>query len=79
MTDPIATLEFLFAGATRVTCLKAADVNDDGNVDIADPVAALSYIFGAGPPLPAPFEVCGYDPTLDGLSCESFPVCPSAE
>ena len=50
-----------------MNCQDAADANDDGNIDIADAVAALSFLFG-GASLPEPIN-CGEDPTADSLDC----------
>lgn len=56
-------------------CLDAADANDDGAVDICDPIFTLMSLFCAAPPIPEPFPACGEDPTEDELGCESFPPC----
>ena len=57
-------------------CLDAADANDDGVVNIADPLAVLWHSFGGGGDLPEPFGGCEVDTTMDGLgrqfSKESF-------
>lgn len=65
--DALHTLFFLFLGTTRITCPDAADFNDDGVLDVTDPLVTLNYLFLAGPsPLP-PGEIEGFDPTPDGL------------
>ena len=43
--DAIFVLGFLFAQEAPPACMKAADVNDDGTVNIADPIALLGYLF----------------------------------
>jgi hypothetical protein len=45
------------------------DANDDGAVDLSDPIATLAYLFLAGPALPPPSVAPGKDPTPDALSC----------
>ena len=35
-------------------CLDALDANDDGTVDVADPIFGLAHLFSSGPPPPAP-------------------------
>ena len=76
LTDGVAILNFLFAGASQPECLDAADTDDDGAVQINDAVGLLNYLFSGGPPPPAPFEECGADPTDDDfLHCPISP-CP---
>ncbi|MGE4618913.1 MAG: hypothetical protein AAEJ04_03800 [Planctomycetota bacterium] len=76
--DPITTLGFLFTGGS-VTCQLALDANDDGGSDIGDAIYMLGHLFTGGPPPPAPFGVCGPDPTPGGaLACDDYPgaSCP---
>jgi hypothetical protein len=65
----VFTLGFLFQGTTTPNCLDALDTSDDGQVNIADPVALLGYLFASAPPPPAPFSLEGPDRTADGLLC----------
>lgn len=46
ISDPIATLGFLFGDGTLLPCEDAVDSNDDGRIDISDPIDALGYLFG---------------------------------
>ncbi len=73
--DAITVLGHLFGGKTPLSCADAADANDDGRLDIADAVRILAHLFAAAGPLPAPFGVCGGDPTSDGTACVSFVPC----
>lgn len=66
--DPIHSLSFLFQSGPAL-CLDSLDANDDGAVDVADPVFILSFLFAGGLAPPAPFPICGDDPTLDGITC----------
>ncbi len=70
ITDPIATLNFLFTGdGSPPACEKAADANADGLVNISDPTYTLNFLFvGAGNPPPPPFPDCGPEP--DGSSTD---------
>ena len=45
LSDPIATLSYLFQGNVEPDCLQAGDSNNDGNLDIADAVKTLNYLF----------------------------------
>lgn len=70
ISDPIVVLLGLFAGR-RLDCHDAADANDDGNLNITDPLFILNFLFRAGvPPLP-PFPQPGADPTPDALDCNT--------
>ena len=52
------------------TCLDAMDTNDDGGVDISDPVLVLLYLFNGNDTIPHPgARIAGFDPTDDGLFC----------
>ena len=72
--DAVAMLNYL-AGNGPIPCLDAADVNDDGEVTIVDPVYLLHWLFNAGAPPELPLFPCGPDPTPDTLDCAS-PACP---
>lgn len=67
--DAIATLSFLFSGATTPSCLDACDSNDDGAVDIGDAIFTLAALFSAGELPIHPFDECGTDLTDDSLDC----------
>ncbi len=78
IADAVFGLNWLFGGteADEPTCIDAVDANDDGQVDVADPVALLNYLFSDGEAPPAPATIfCGFDPTRDELTCESFDAC----
>jgi hypothetical protein len=53
--------------------VEAADLNDDGGVDLSDPIYLLLYLFEGGTPPPPPFDptgkTAGPDPTPDDLGC----------
>ncbi len=71
ITDAIAILSWLFleGGQTELDCAKAADTNDDGVINIADPVRILGFLFLGSPPPPPPYPALGLDPTPDELDC----------
>ncbi len=71
-------MDFLFAGTTTAPCYDAADVNNDGTINISDAVWLLGWGLagGAPPEAPGPDE-CGIDPEGGDLGCASPPVpCP---
>lgn len=75
VSDPIHLLLQLFGGAPGGTCGDASDADDDGKVSLTDAIRILSLLFQEGAPLPPPSEICGDDPTDDGLGCEGPGPC----
>ena len=73
---PPTILNWLFTGGPEPGCLKAADSNDSGDIDLSDPVYLLGYLFVGGPEMSTPLEECGHDLTPDTLTCDEFPPCP---
>ena len=62
-------LLFVLYGGESTGCADAADVNDDGTLNITDPIALLGHLFLGEEPPKAPYPVPGTDPTPDGLEC----------
>ena len=65
-------------GARRIklSCDDAADFDDDGAINIRDVIGNLLQQFANGPPPKSPYPDCGFDLTVDDLTCESFDFCP---
>ncbi len=64
------------------SCPDAADVDDNGTVDISDFVLTWIFLFRESDPgstIPAPFPEPGLDPTEDSLGCESQQPIPLIE
>jgi hypothetical protein len=75
VSDAVFSLMCLFGGATAL-CEDANDVNDQGDLTIADPIYLLGYLFAGTAEPPAPFPDPGSDGTPeDSLSCGTFPMC----
>jgi hypothetical protein len=72
LSDSIAILLYLFVPGHEITCLDAADADDNGLITIGDAVYGLTYLFAGGdPPLaPGPDE-CGRDTTPDEFLCKT--------
>ena len=69
ISDAIHSLQYLFEDGP-VLCEDATDMNDDGEINIADPVRLLGRLFGNEVPLPAPSDLTqGPDLTADLLEC----------
>ena len=84
IADAIWILGHLFPQPTSLPldCIDAADANNSGAVDIADPIYLLGFLFGGGPIIPYPYPECGYDIDIDeididypGTACDT-PICP---
>jgi hypothetical protein len=71
----VLLLKYLFVGKTKIGCLDAADVNDDGKLCLGDSVFLLQALFAGKFTVPAPFSRCGPDPTDDLLGCDSYRSC----
>ena len=67
--DAVLMLNYLFSG-TEIPCEDACDADDDGLLNLVDPLFDLMFIMGLGPMPPAPAVVCGADPTPDSISCD---------
>jgi len=68
ITDAIYLLSHLFLGGRRWRCDDACDSNDDGRIDLTDPISTLGYLFQGRDPLPLPGpRLCGADSTEDFL------------
>jgi hypothetical protein len=59
----------------ELSCQDAADTNDDGLLNIADPIHLLVFLFGGETAPPAPFPDCDTDPSDDLLECQSAGNC----
>jgi hypothetical protein len=70
LSDAVLGLLHLFAGRSDLRCLEALDADDNGEVNVSDPVFLLGYLFRDLAAPPGPLE-CGADPTPDALGCES--------
>src|SRR5262249_55464496 len=69
ISDPQATLNYLFLGGGRPWCFDAADANDDGKLDSSAPISTLYFLFAGGAKPPPPFPEPGEDPTEDRIGC----------
>ena len=69
ISDPVATLLYLFQGSEILTCEDHGDVDDNGILQLTDPVLALSFLFREGSSPAAPYPEPGLDPTADDYDC----------
>ena len=76
LDDGILVLNWIFGGDDAPNCQKTADANNDATVDMGDILRVLNYLFSGGPEPQAPFPSCGFAPSKNGLSCESYDGCP---
>ena len=74
-TDALVTLTFVVLGTIdMLSCPDAADINDDGFVDVTDPANVLGYLYFGAPIASAPFPACGGDVTEDDLGPCEYPL-----
>jgi len=71
LTDAVLVLLHLVLGQPQDVCHDALDSDDNGVIDISDPIYLLNYLFVGGGEPPAPFPIAGLDPTDDELDCAS--------
>jgi hypothetical protein len=76
LTDAMTILTTLFLDGTPLPCQDAADVDDNGDLNMGDAIFLLQFLFVGGVEVSAPYPSCGVDPTADALDCTSFPECP---
>ena len=69
ISDAVKALLVLFSGETT-DCEDALDADDNGSLQITDPIYVLDYLFRSGSPITAPYPDAGADPTEDALGCE---------
>ena len=68
--DSAYMMDWIFGLEQEPPCLDAADLNDDGYVNVTDSTQLLNYIHTPGSLAPsAPFPEAGRDPTTDSLDC----------
>jgi hypothetical protein len=67
ISDVVRIIDALFLSGAPLGCPDAADVNDDGHVDVSDPLRALGILFLGEERQPFPRYCCGLDPTEDDL------------
>jgi hypothetical protein len=63
LNDGVDILAFLFLQRSIPPCLSAADINDNGLVELSDYTYLVNHLFNAGPAPPAPYPGAGTDPT----------------
>ncbi len=66
-SDAVSILRYLFLGEAGPNCLDAADVNDDGRINIGDPINLLTTVFRGTVSIADPYPLSGSDPTEDDL------------
>ena len=75
VADVLSLLGYVFQKEASPGCLKAADANDDGRVNLVDAIDILSTLFQRGDRIREPRD-CGVDVTDDVLRCETHAACP---
>ncbi|HVR76488.1 MAG TPA: hypothetical protein VMT52_19315, partial [Planctomycetota bacterium] len=68
--DVHSILKAIFLGGETLPCEDAADLNDDGAVELSDAILLLNFLFRGGAPPASPFPASGIDETPDSLGCD---------
>ena len=69
-------LGHLFRGRAAPECGDAADLDDDGLIDISDAILILEHLFRSFHPDVTPAAgACGRDPTPDTMAACTTPGC----
>ncbi len=63
LNDAVDLLAYIFIGESVPVCYDAADINDNGLVELSDYIYFTKWLFQGGPPPPPPFPDFGEDPT----------------
>ena len=75
ITDVVVVLHSLFTGGDlRFACDDASDIDDNGVVEMTDPIFLFNHLFAGGPRVPEPFSTCGPDLSDDPFRCRE-PNC----
>jgi hypothetical protein len=77
-SDAHFVLSFLFRGFQAPECQRTADVDDNGSIEITDPVFLLNFLVLGGPPPCEPFPQPGED-AQSALSCREYTPEPPVE
>lgn len=76
ISDAVSVLLYLFSGGFPMQCPDAADIDDNGVIEITDPIALLGQLFLGHPDqIPGPFPECGGDLTEDDLGACEYHAC----
>lgn len=73
LSDAIQMLDVLFGSGTDYPCEDACDIDDGGQVNLADVIGFLNELFLGGP---GSSTACGADTTSDTIGCEQGLICP---
>jgi hypothetical protein len=73
LTDAVRILTGFFQGRP-IPCADAADVNNNGSIEITDAIYIINFLYRSGLPPAAPFPDLGLDdaglPAMDDLGCD---------
>ncbi|HIA28233.1 MAG TPA: hypothetical protein EYN79_09020 [Planctomycetes bacterium] len=69
LADATFAFSYLVNSQPPIICEDSCDADDNGIINLSDPMAILSYLYLDGP-LPAPVGECAGDPTADSLGCD---------
>jgi hypothetical protein len=77
--DAFVLSDHLFGSGRFLSCRDAADVEDDGSINLGDVLSILGYCIDRKSQPPPPFPLPGDDPTDDTIGCQSYFEVPLVE
>ena len=69
-SDALSSTLYLFNAGPPPGCLDSIDANDDGVINLSDPIMVLNVVMAVGDPANLSNAPCGPDETPDALSCD---------
>ena len=59
LSDIVCSLGWQFHGSYSPGCIAGLNANGDTQVNVADPIYLINFLFRAGPPPGQPYPACG--------------------
>jgi hypothetical protein len=69
VVDMTLSLKMLFQSVALPPCRDRVDADDNGQLNVSDPIFTGASLFQDGPIFPPPYPAAGKDPTADSLPC----------
>jgi hypothetical protein len=74
ISDALKIIFYLFQGHP-IDCEDAADLDNNGRVDLSDAIGLLLHLYSMGLPPQPPYPECGHESDNDDLTCDTHAPC----